>query len=96
LGQALKLRPGVEQFYSNLGSVYYFAGDFDGAIALLTIARRLHPDHSRIYYNLGHAYRAKGDKQHAIEAYQRYVTLGEKGEEARVQKARDLIRDLSK
>jgi hypothetical protein len=96
LTNALMLRPGVEQYYTNLGAAYYFRGDFDKDIELLLIARRLRPDHARIYYNLGHAYRYKGDKQHAIEAYQQYVLMGEEGEEARVEKAKDFIKQLSR
>jgi tetratricopeptide (TPR) repeat protein len=95
LTNALRLRPGVEQFYTNLGAAYYFRGEFDENIDLLMIARKLRPDHARIYYNLGHAYRHKGDRQRAIEAYQKYVDLGEKGEEARVEKARQFIKELS-
>lgn len=96
LTSALTLRPGVEQFYTNLGAAYYFRGDFDSNINLLLIAKRLRPDHARIYYNLGHAYRYKGDKVRAIEAYKQYVAMGEKGEEARVERAKQFIAELSK
>jgi WD40 repeat protein/Tfp pilus assembly protein PilF len=96
LSSAIKLRPGREEFYTNLGAAYYFRGDFDADIEMLLIAKRLHPDHARIYYNLGHAYRYKGDKQKAIDAYSRYVQMGEPGEEARVEKAKDFITALSK
>lgn len=96
LTNALILRPGVEQYYTNLGAAYYFRGDFDKNIEYLQIARRIRPDHARIYYNLGHAYRYKGEKQRAIEAYQQYVRLGEDGEEARIEKAKDFIKELSK
>lgn len=96
LTSALRLRPGVAQFYSNLAAAYYFRGEFDEDIKLLLIAKRLRPDHARIYYNLGHAYRASGSKKLAIEAYQTYVQLGEKGEETRVEKAKQLIAELSK
>ncbi len=70
-------------------------GDFDTSIELLLEAQKIRPDHSRIYYNLGHSYRQKGDKKEAIKAYQRYVLLGEKGEEARVERAKDIIKELS-
>lgn len=96
LTRAITLRPGVPQFYSNLAAAYYFRGDFDTDINLLIIARKLRPDHARIYYNLGHAYRNKGEKQKAIEAYRRYVQMGEKGEEPRVEKAKQFIEELSK
>lgn len=96
LEHALALRPGVEQFYTNLGAAYYFRSDFDKDISLLLIAQKLRPDHARIYYNLGHAYRYKGDKQKAIEAYRHYVQIGEEGEEARVEKAKGYIAELSK
>ncbi len=96
LARAIALRPGEEVFYTNLGAAYYFRSEFDKDIEVLQIARRLRPDHSRIYYNLGHAYRYKGDKQKAIEAYTRYVQLGEEGEEDRVEKAKQFIKDLSK
>jgi len=96
LTNAIKLRPGVERFYTNLGAAYYFRSDFDSDINLLLLAKRLRPDHSRIYYDLGHAYRYKGDKQKAIEAYKRYVAMGEEGEEDRVEKAKQLIAELSK
>ena len=94
--RALELRPGVERFYTNLAAAYYFRGDFDMDIKLLLIAKRLRPDHARIYYNLGHAYRYKKDKQKAIEAYSRYVQMGEVGEEARVEKAKEFIKELIK
>ncbi len=96
LSNAIKLRPGVEQHYTNLGAAAYFAGDHDTNIGLLLIAKRLRPDHARIYYNLGHSYREKGDKANAISAYRRYVSLGEKGEEARVERAKIYIAELSK
>lgn len=96
LTKALTLRPAEERFYTNMGSSYYFRGDFDNAISWFLTAKGLRPDHARLYYNLGHAYRYKGDKQKAIEAYTRYVQLGEKGEEARVEKAKEFIKELSK
>jgi|GEM_PF-2824349 len=96
LVRAIELRPGVEQFYTNLGAAYYFRSEFDKDINLLLIAKRLRPDHARIYYNLGHAYRYKGDKKSAIDAYKRYVAMGEEGEEDRVEKAKQLIAELSK
>lgn len=96
LNHALLLRPGVEQFYTNLGAVYYFRSDFDKDLSMLMIAQKLRPDHARIYYNLGHAYRYKGDKQKAIAAYQRYIWMGEKGEEARVERAKEFIKELSR
>lgn len=96
LTKALTLRPAEELFYTNMGSSYYFRGDFDNAISWFLTGKRLRPDHARIYYNLGHAYRYKGDKQKAIEAYTKYVQMGEKGEEARVEKAKEFIKELSK
>lgn len=96
LQKALTLRPADAQFYSNLATVYYFAADFETNIDLLLIAQKLRPDRSRVYYNLGHSYRFKGDKQKAIEAYRRYVQMGEKGEEPRVEKAKQFIEELSK
>lgn len=96
LSSAIKLRPGVEQHYTNLGAAAYFAGDHDTNIGLLLVAKRLRPDHARIYYNLGHSYREKGDKANAVSAYRRYVTLGEKGEEARVERAKMYIAELGR
>lgn len=96
LNQALTFRPAEERFYTNLGSVSYFRGDFDKAIDLFLLGAKLRPDHSRIYYNLGHAYRYKGDNKKAIEAYQRYVQLGESGEEERVEKAKNYIKELGR
>jgi WD40 repeat protein/Tfp pilus assembly protein PilF len=95
LDRAIELRPANAKFYSNLSTVYYFEGDFDGSINLLQIALNLRPDQARVYYNLGHSYRQKGDKENAIKAYRRYVQMGEKGEEARVEKAKVLITQLS-
>jgi tetratricopeptide (TPR) repeat protein len=94
LDRAIELRPANAKFYSNLSTVYYFEGDFDGSINLLQIALNLRPDHARNYYNLGHSYRQKGDKEKAIQAYRRYVKMGEKGEEARVEKAKGFIKIL--
>jgi len=96
LNHALALRPANDQFYANLGATYYFRSDFDKCISLLLTAQRLRPDHARIYYNLGHAYRYTSDKKKAIEAYRRYVQMGEQGEEARVEKAKEFIKELSK
>jgi len=96
LNRAIKLRPAESQFFTDLSTVYYFVGDFDGSIQLLLTAQRLKPEDARIYYNLGHDYRQKGDKKRAIEAYQRYVAMGEPGQEARVEKAKQYILELSK
>lgn len=96
LNKALTLRPGEARFYTNLGSVYYFRGDFDKDIELLLIAQKLRPDHARVYYNLGHAYRFKDDKQKSLEAYRRYVEMGETGEEERVERAKQYIKQLDK
>lgn len=96
LNEALKLRPAHEQYISNLASTYYFRGEFDKDIELLLLANRLRPDSPRIYYNLGHAYRFKGNKKLAIEAYRRYVEMGEEGEEDRMERAKEFIKRLSK
>lgn len=95
LNEALKLRPAEEKYITNLASAYYFRGDFDKDIELLQLAQRLRPDRPRIYYNLGHAYRFKGNKKLAIEAYRRYVEMGEEGEEDRVERAKEFIKQLS-
>lgn len=94
--RALALRPAEEKFYTNLSTVYYFRGDFDRSISSLLIAQRLRPDAARIYYNLGHSYRQKGDKPRALEAYRRYVQIGEEGEDARIARAKEYINQLSK
>ncbi len=94
LDRAIELRPAMSQFYTDLSTVYYFEGDFAGSINLLLIAQNLRPDNARIYYNLGHSYRQNGDKENALKAYRRYVQIGEKGEEARVEKAKALIVQL--
>lgn len=96
LAQAIALRPAEEQYITNMASIAYFRGEFDTSIDLLQIARQLRPDHARIYYNLGHSYREKGDKKKAVEAYRIYVQLGERGQEARVDKAKQIIADLSR
>jgi Flp pilus assembly protein TadD len=59
------------------------------------IAQNIRPDRPRVYYNLGSAYQRKGDKEKAVEAYRRYVAMGEKGEEARVERARKRIEELT-
>lgn len=92
--RALSLRPAEERYYTNLASVYYFRADFDKAVNLLLLSQKLRPDHARIYYNLGHAYRQKGDKPHALEAYRCYVQMGEEGEEERVERAKEYIKEL--
>ncbi len=96
LDKALTLRPANAQIYSNLSTLAYFAGDFDASINVLLTAQSLRPDYARIYYNLGHSYRQKGDAKRAVAAYRRYVRLGEEGEEARVERARQYINELSK
>jgi WD40 repeat protein/Tfp pilus assembly protein PilF len=96
LEEAMRLRPSDPLHYSNMSTVYFFAGDFDASIRLLEAAIALRPDRARPYYNLGHSWREKGDKKKAVSAYKRYVALGEPGEEARVQRARKLIEDLQK
>jgi Flp pilus assembly protein TadD/DNA-binding beta-propeller fold protein YncE len=96
LGEALARRPAEERYITNMASIAYFQGDFDTSIKLLLISRSLRPDHSRIYYNLGHSYRAKGEKKNAIEAYKTYVRLGEEGQQARVERAKQFITELSR
>jgi WD40 repeat protein/cytochrome c-type biogenesis protein CcmH/NrfG len=96
LEEAIRLRPAEEHYYSNLSTVFYFGADFDAAIQLLETAQRLRPDAARVYYDLGHSYRQKGDKEKALAAYRRYVALGEPGEEARVERAKKWIEELSK
>lgn len=93
---AIKLRPAEFRSYIDFSTVYYFEGDFDGSINLLLTAKKLKPDHARIYYNLGHSYRNKGNKKLAIDSYRRYVQMGEEGEEARIEKAKEFIAELSK
>jgi WD40 repeat protein/cytochrome c-type biogenesis protein CcmH/NrfG len=96
LNEAMRLRPAEEQYITNLASLHYFEGKFDTSIELLKIAERLRPDHARLYYNLGHSYRQKGQIAEALRAYRRYVELGEPGEEARVERAKKIIEELSK
>lgn len=96
LAEARRLRPAEEQYITNLSSLFYFDGDFDTDIKLLKLAERLRPDHARVYYNLGHSYRHKGQTEEALRAYRRYVELGEPGEEERVERAKQLIEELSK
>lgn len=96
LDKALTLRPADAQIYSNLSTLAYFTGDFDASINVLLIAQSLRPEYARIYYNLGHSYRQKGDKKRSVAAYRRYVALGEKGEEPRVERAKQYITDLEK
>ena len=95
LNEALKLRPADQMYITNLAAAYYFRGDFDKDIELLLLAQRLRPDSPRVYYNLGHAYRFTGNKKLAIQAYRRYVQMGEEGEEDRVEKAKEFIKQLS-
>jgi WD40 repeat protein len=94
--EAISLRPTDATHYTNLGTLLFLTGDFDGDIEALCVAQELRPDHARIYYNLGSAYQQKGDKEKAVAAYRRYVAMGEKGEEARVERARKRIEELTR
>jgi tetratricopeptide (TPR) repeat protein len=94
--EAIRLRPADATHYTNLGTLLFLAGEFDMAIETWSFAQDLRPDHARIYYNLGGAYQRKGDKENAIAAYRRYVAMGEKGEEARVERARKRIEELTR
>lgn len=93
---AISLRPGVATYYGNLALYFYFSGEYDRAIQYCKLVLEMEPDNSRMYYNMGHAYRMKGEKEKAIEAYRKYVAMGEKGEEARVERAKGFIAELSK
>ena len=55
--------------YSNLGSIYYFAGQWDEAIASYRRALELSPDYIGAYYFTGAAYLMKGDAERAREAF---------------------------
>ena len=94
--EALRLRPADAQIINNLASIHYFGRDLDGSIRLLELARRLRPDMARIHYDLGHSYRYKGRTEDAVRSYRRYVALGEPGEEARVERAKKIIEELTK
>lgn len=97
LNKALLIDPESAQTYRNLGAVAFFQENMDEAIRYGEEARRLDPGYARTWYNLGHAYRRKGDMKKAIECYHRYVELEKDPEEkGRVEKARQIIKDLSK
>jgi tetratricopeptide (TPR) repeat protein len=93
--QAISLRPTVAKYYSNLAVIYVFQDDNARAVRTLEQALALDPGEARAYYNLGQALRAQGEKKNAIQAFRRYVFLGEKGQEDRVKRAESFIRELS-
>lgn len=93
--EAIRLRPGESEYYSSFAAMFYFSEEFDHAIKIMKQGLEVRPDHARLYYNLGHAYRAKGENEKAVDAYKKYVALGEKGQEARVERAKRLIEELS-
>src|SRR5262249_50034933 len=93
---AIRLRPADPRHYTNLATALFLTGELDRAIELNLIAEKIRPDRARVYYNLGRAYQQKGDKEKAVEAYRRYVAMGEKGEEARIERARKQIEELTR
>ncbi|MBN2321200.1 MAG: tetratricopeptide repeat protein [Acidobacteria bacterium] len=94
--KAIQLVPDDAFAYSQAGTVRYFLQGCNEAMEFYYNALELQPDYARVYYNLGGCYRTLGNREKAIEAYQLYVSIDEKGEEARVERARNYIEELRK
>lgn len=64
--------------YSNVGVMYYFAGNYDAAVVMLREAVSLVPDDPVNWSNLGDALRETSEgKSDALEAYENGVRLAE-------------------
>jgi WD40 repeat protein/Tfp pilus assembly protein PilF len=92
--EAMQLVPDDAYAYSQAGAVHYLLGDYNKAIELFYNTLELQPDYARVYYNLGSCYRDIGNKEKAIEAFEFYSNMGEKGQEARIERARKMIEEL--
>ena len=69
----------MPQYNFVAGATFYFAGEYDDAIAQLEKTVELEPRYFQTYLFLGQAYEQKGMYAKAIEAYQRGVARGGDG-----------------
>ena len=64
----------VGEAYRARGIAYRLKGDYDRAIADLTVSIRLYPI-EEAYNSRGHAYRSKGDFDHALADYSEAIRM---------------------
>jgi glycosyltransferase involved in cell wall biosynthesis len=73
--EALKLDPGLNHIWVQLGHARKEAGDHEGAEAAYREAIRLKPSDADVQLQLGHLFKIRGLFEQAMEAYQRAVLL---------------------
>ena len=71
-----------EPSLSQAGGAMLEAGDFDGAIALLSINQSHFPDSANAWLNLGAAYSSAGRNEQAIAAYEAALVIDPENEAA--------------
>ena len=69
------MRPNAFRNHSALGGFYFRAGRYADAAAAYHTVTELQPDSTWGFINLGAAYQAAGDNAHALENFQRSLTL---------------------
>ncbi len=77
LNESLKAHP-LPEAYSNLGTIYFFDGDFRRAIVMFLKAVALDDRNAALWGNLADAYRANGEREKAKATYRTAVALAVK------------------
>jgi len=90
--EALKLRPDFALAANNLGFVYFKQDKFKEAVLWFEAALRMDPGRAVAYYNLADAHARLGDKEKARKAYETYLELSPKGQDAK--RAKEELRSL--
>jgi predicted O-linked N-acetylglucosamine transferase (SPINDLY family) len=75
IGRAIRLRPDVAEYHSNLGNALRIVGRTDDAIAACRQAVQLQPDLALAHCHLANALKTKGDLEAAIAEYREAIRL---------------------
>ncbi len=75
IGRAIAARPGVPEYWSNLGSILNHQQRFDRGGSASAEAIRLNPEYADAYFHLGNALRGSNFNDKAIIAYQQAIVL---------------------
>ena len=75
IGRAIRLRPDVAEYHSNLGNALRSSGRIDDAIAACRQAVQLQPDLAPAHCQLANTLKTKGDLEAAIAEYREAVRL---------------------
>ncbi len=81
--EAIKIKPGLIEAYSNLSGVYNTLKNYDEGIKYAKEAIKIKPDFSEAYNNLAVAYYYKGEKQEALKNMEIAVKLNPQNELAK-------------